>query len=151
MGGIDTCSSLGGFSSLLAKKKGSQFDGKGFKMLAALNQHCHPDSVAYAFTIQMLLFNDNMTESEEIMALCLHFDGMVNDIVWCKLKIPLILMVMFFLRSLHPCYDNLLLEQFWSWYKDPESASLDSIVADAHYHDEFKLVGSDKKSLARKM
>ncbi len=84
------------------------------------------------------------------MAFCLCFDGMVYDMAWCKINIPSILLVVFVIWSLHPCYDNLL-ERFWSWYKDFESASLDSIVADVCYHDEFKLVGSDKKLLASKM
>jgi hypothetical protein len=69
---------------------------------------------------------------------------MVNDMAWCKIVIPPILMVMFFLCSLHPHYDDLL-EQFCSRYKSLDGASLDSIVADVWYHDEFKLVGLDKK------
>ncbi len=84
------------------------------------------------------------------MASSLLFGGMVNDMAWCKINIPPIILEMFFLWSLHPCYNNLL-EQFQSWYKDLESASLDSIVADIRYHDEFKLVGSDKKSLVGKL
>jgi hypothetical protein len=70
---------------------------------------------------------------------------MVNDMARCKIVIPPILMVMFFLRSLHPHHDDLL-KQFCSCYKYLNSASLDSIVADVWYHDEFKLVGLDKKS-----
>ncbi len=119
------------------------YDGKGFKMLSALNEHCRPNSVANAFTTLMSLFNDSIGESEEIMVFRLQFDGMVNDMVWCKVVIPQILMV-FFLRSLHPCYNDLL-EQFRSHYKSLDGASLDSIVADVWYHDEFKLVGLDKK------
>ncbi len=69
---------------------------------------------------------------------------MVNDMARCKIVIPQILMVMFFLCSLHPCYDDLL-KQFRSRYKSLDGASLDSIVADVRYHNEFKLVGSDKK------
>jgi hypothetical protein len=118
-------------------------------MLAALNQQCHPDLVANAFTMLMLLFTNNMTKCKEIMAFCLHFEGMVNDTAQCKINIPRILLVMFFLQSLHPCSNNLL-EQFCSWCKVLESVSLDSIVAGIHYHDEFNLVGSDKKSLAQK-
>ncbi len=37
----------------LFENKGSMYDGKGFKMLAALNQHCCSDSVANAFTTLM--------------------------------------------------------------------------------------------------
>jgi hypothetical protein len=88
-----------------------------------------------------------MTDSEEIMAFCLRFDGMVNDMVWCKITIPPIPLVMFFFGALNPCYKDLL-ERFRSWYKSLESASLDSIVIDVRYHDEIKLVvGLDNKKL----
>jgi hypothetical protein len=52
----------------LFKNKGLLYNGKGFKMLAALNQHCHPDSVANAFTTLMSPFNNSMSKSEDIMA-----------------------------------------------------------------------------------
>ncbi len=51
----------------LFENKGSMFDGKGFKMLAALNQQCHPDSVANAFMTLMSLFNDNMGKVKETL------------------------------------------------------------------------------------
>jgi hypothetical protein len=127
--------------------KGSMYDRKGFKMLAALNQHCYPDSVVNAFTTLMSLFNDGMSESNEIMAFRSRFHGIVNDMSSCKIILPPVLMVMFFLCSLHSCYDDLL-KQFCSCYKSLESASLDSILADVRYQDE--LVGSDKKLPAGK-
>jgi hypothetical protein len=34
----------------LFESTGLKFHGKGFEMLAVLNQHCRPDSVANAFT-----------------------------------------------------------------------------------------------------
>ncbi len=95
----------------LFETKGSMYDGKGFEMLDALNQHCRPDSVANAFTTPLSLFNDNMGELEEIMAFRSRFDGMVNNMAGCKIVIPPILMVMFFLSLLHSRY-NELLEQF---------------------------------------
>jgi hypothetical protein len=71
-------------------------------MLAALNQYCCPDLVANALTTTlMLLFNDNMDASEEIKAFCSWFNGMVNDMAHCKIFLPPILIVMFFLCSLH--------------------------------------------------
>jgi hypothetical protein len=85
-----------------------------------------------------------MGKWEEIMAFWSRFVGMVNIMSHCKNFHSPVLMVVFFLCSLCSCYDNLL-EQFCSCYKSLKGASLDSIVADVHYHDEFKLVGSDKK------
>jgi hypothetical protein len=117
----------------LFENKGSMYDGKGIKMLAVRNQHCHPDSVANAFTTLMLLFNDSMGESEEIITFWSRFNGMVNNMSRCKIILAPVLMVMFFLRSLHSRYDNLL-EQFCSCYKSLKGASLDSIVADVRYH-----------------
>ncbi len=49
----------------LFENKGSMYDEKGFEMLAALNQHCSPDSDANVFTTLMSLFNDSMGESEK--------------------------------------------------------------------------------------
>jgi hypothetical protein len=66
----------------LFENKGSMYDGKDFEMLAALNQHCHPNSVANAFTTLLSLFNNSMGASEEIMDFCSQFDGMVNDILF---------------------------------------------------------------------
>jgi hypothetical protein len=51
----------------LFENKGLMYDGKGFKMLSVLNEHCHPDSVTNTFTTLMSLFNDSMGELEEIM------------------------------------------------------------------------------------
>ncbi len=90
-----------------------------------------------------------MGKSEEIMAFWSRFNGMVNNMSGCKIILPLVLMVMFFLCSLHSCYDDLL-EHFCSHYESFKGASLDSIVADVRYHNEFKLVGSNKKVPAGK-
>jgi hypothetical protein len=133
----------------LFENKGLMYDRKGFKMLAALNQHCCPNSVANAFTTLMLLFNNSMGELEEIMAFWSRFDGMVNNMSCCKIILSPGLMVVFFLCSLHSRYNDLL-QQVCSCYKSLEGASLDSIVAGVRCHDEFKLVGSDKKVQAGK-
>jgi hypothetical protein len=42
----------------LFENKGSQYHGQGFKMLAALIQHCCPDRVSNAFASLLSLFND---------------------------------------------------------------------------------------------
>ncbi len=133
----------------LFENKGLVYDGKGFEMLAALNQHCHPNLVANSFMTLLLLFNDSAGVSDEIMAFRSRFDGMVNNMACCKIFLPLILIVMFFLRSLHSCYNDLL-EQFFSHYKSLEGTSLDLIVADVRYQEEFQLVGMDKKLPAAK-
>jgi hypothetical protein len=77
-------------------------------MLAALNWHCCPDSVANAFTTLLSLSNISMGVSKEIMAFCSQFNGMVNYMARCRIFLPSILIVMFFLCSLHSCYDDLL-------------------------------------------
>ncbi len=128
----------------LFKNKGLMYNRKSFKMLSALNQHCRPDLVPETFTTLLSLFNDSMGESEEIMAFRSRFDGMINNMACCKIAIPPILTIMFFLRLLHSCYEDLL-KQLWSCYKSLEGASLDTIVADVCYHDKFKLMGSNKK------
>ncbi len=46
-------------------------------MLAALEQHCHPDTVANAFTMLMSLFKDVQGESEETLAFWSCFDGLI--------------------------------------------------------------------------
>ncbi len=73
------------------------YDGKGFEMLAALNQHCRPDSVANVFTTLMLLFNNSMGELEEIIAFQSRSNRMANNMSRCKIILPPVLMVMFFL------------------------------------------------------
>jgi hypothetical protein len=133
----------------LFENKGVMYDGKGFKMLAVLNQHWRPNSVANAFTTLLLLFNDSMGTSEEIMAFRSWFDEMIKNMARCKIVIPPILMVMFFLRLLHSCYDDIL-KQFWLHYKSLEGASFNSVVADVHYHDKVKIMRSNKKVPASK-
>ena len=128
----------------LFENKGSMYDGKGFEMLDALHRHCRPDTVANAFSTLMSLFNDSMGENEDIMAFRSRFDGMINEMSRYKIVIPNLLMVMFFLRSLHSRYSPLL-DQCRSCARPFETASLDSIVSDVHFHDEFTVVGKDKK------
>jgi hypothetical protein len=121
------------------------YNRKRFEILAALNQHCCPNSVANAFTTHMSLFNDSMGESEEIMSFHLRFDGMINEMACCKIVIPPILMVMFFLCLL-PSHYVPLLDQFLLLLCCLGTASLDSIVSDIRNHNEFKVVGEDKKA-----
>ena len=128
----------------LFDNKGTLYHGKGFEMLAVLNQHCRPDTVSGSFSTLMSLFNDVQGPSEPVLEFRSRFDGLVLDLSRSKIVIPPILLLMLFLRALHSRYSDIL-DQFRSRYKDLEKATLDSVVEDARYHDEFKLVG-DKKT-----
>jgi hypothetical protein len=123
---------------------GTLYHGKGFEMLAMLDQHCCPDTISNAFSTLMSLFNDVQSPLEPILEFHFWFDGMVLDMSCSKIFLPPIFLVMLFLCALHFRYSDIL-DQFWSWYKTLETATIDSVIEDAHYHDEFKLVGSDKK------
>ena len=61
-----------------------------------------------------------------------------------SVAIPPILQVMLFLRRMHSCYQDLL-SQFASKHKDLAVATIDSIVGDAKFMDEFKLVEGNSK------
>ena len=61
-----------------------------------------------------------------------------------KKNVSPIFLVMLFLCALHFRYSDIL-NQCRSRYKTLETVTIDSVVEDARYHDEFKLVGSDKK------
>ncbi len=91
----------------------------------------------------MPLFNDSQGGLEPIMEFCSCFDSMVMNMMWCKIVIPPILLVRFFLRALHGHYPDLL-TQFCSCFKVLEDASVDSVVKDVCYHDSFTLVDPKK-------
>jgi hypothetical protein len=114
-------------------------------MLAVLNQHCRPDSGTNAFTTLMSLFNDVQGDSEPIVEFCSRFDGMLMDMSRCKVVIPPLLLVMIFIRALHSRYSDIL-DQFNSCYKDLETATIESVVADVKYHDGFQLVDPHHKN-----
>jgi hypothetical protein len=128
----------------LFENKGTLYHGKGFEMLAALEQHCRPDTVSNAFTTLMSLFNVVQEDLEEVLQLCSRFDGLVMDMSCSKIILLPILIVMLFIRALHSRYLDIL-AQFCSRYKVLESAMIDSVVEDVCYHDGFQLVGLDKK------
>jgi hypothetical protein len=128
----------------LFDNEGTLYHVKGFEMLAVLDQHCCPDTISNAFSTLMSLFNDVQGSLEPILEFCSRFDGMVLDMSRLKIFLPPIFLVMLFLRALQSCCSDIL-DQFWSQYKTLETVTIDSVVEDAHYHNEFKLVGSDKK------
>jgi hypothetical protein len=127
----------------LFDNKGTMCHGKGFEMLAVLNQHCCPDTIANAFSTLMSLFNDVQGPLEPVLEFRSRFDGMVLDMSRSKIILPPILLVMLFLCALHSRYSNIL-DQFRSRYKNLETLTIDSVAKDVRYHDKFKLVG-DKK------
>jgi hypothetical protein len=113
-------------------------------MLAMLDQHCCPDSIANAFSTLMSPFNDVQGPLEPVLEFRSQYDGMVLDTSHSKIILAPILLVMLFLCALHSRYSDIL-DQFWSWYKNLEATTIDSVIEDTRYHDEFKLVGTDKK------
>ena len=129
----------------LFENTGLRFHRKGSEMIDVLNCHCHPDSVTDAFTTLMSLFNDVQGDSKPIVEFWSRFDGMIMDMSRCKVVIPPLLLVMIFIRALHSRYSDIL-DQFRSRYKDLDSATVDSVVADVKYHDSFQLVDHNKKA-----
>ena len=114
----------------LFDNKGTLYHGKGFEMLAVLNQHCRPDTVSGAFSTLMSLFNDVQGPSEPVLEFRSRFDGMVLDMSRSKIVLPPILLVMLFLRALHSRYSDIL-DQFCSQYKNLETATINLVVKDA--------------------
>jgi hypothetical protein len=51
----------------LFDNKGTLYHGKGFEMLAVLDQHCRPNTIANAFSTLMSLFNDVQGPSEPVL------------------------------------------------------------------------------------
>ena len=133
-----------GTLKFLFKNKGSLYHGRGFEMLAALMQHCRPDSVSNAFSSLLSLFNDVQGDTESIIEYRSRFDGLTLELSRCKVTIPSFLMVMLFLRALHSRY-SVIFKQYRSRFKAIESATLDSLVSDVVFHDGFTEVSHNKK------
>jgi hypothetical protein len=98
-------------------------------MLAALNAYCHPDLVANTFFSLLSIFNELQGDNEPDLAFGSCFDGLIMEMACCKVAIPSLLLIMFFLRALHSCYSDIE-EQFWTHHKSLETTSLDMTVAD---------------------
>ncbi len=118
------------------KNNGNLYNDCGFEMLAALTQHCHPNSVANAFTSLLSLFNDVQGNNKPILQYWSCFDGIIVELSWCKVAIPHILLVLLFLHAIHSRYSDLL-EMFCTHFKSVETATIDSIVGNIEYHDGF--------------
>ena len=95
----------------LFDNKGTLYHGKGFEMLAVLNQHCCPATIVNVFSTLMSLFNDVQGPLEPVLEFHSRFDGMVLDMSRSKIILPPIFLVMLFLHDLHSCYSDIL-DQF---------------------------------------
>jgi hypothetical protein len=76
----------------------------------------------------------------------LQFEGHLGALSLLSVSIPPILQVMLFLWAMQSCYHNLL-SQFATKYKDLSIATIDSVVADPRYMDDFVIVGSKTKPI----
>jgi hypothetical protein len=56
-----------GSHHFLFENKGDLFHGRGFEMLATLNQHCHLDTVSNVFFSLLSLFNEVQGDSKPIL------------------------------------------------------------------------------------
>jgi hypothetical protein len=130
----------------LFENKGTQFHGRGFEMLAALTQHCWPNTVSNAFASLLSLFNDVQGEAESILEYCSHFDGLTLELSRCKVVIPPLLLVILFRWGLHGHYADIV-EKFCSCFKSIKMATVDSIMSDVAFHDIFTLVETKKCKL----
>jgi hypothetical protein len=127
----------------LFENKGDQFHGRGFEMLATLDQHCRPDTVSNTFSSLLYLFNEVQKDGKPILEYCSRFDGLILEMSRCKVAIPQILLVMLFLWVLNVCYSTIV-DQFRSRFKSLESATIDLVVEDIMYHDSFTVVDNKK-------
>jgi hypothetical protein len=84
------------------------------------------------------LFNKLQGENKPIVAFRSRFNGLILEMACCEVVIPPLLPVMLFLRSLHSCYLDIV-EQFRTQHKSLQTMSIEMIVADVTYHDEFIL------------
>ena len=133
-----------GPTRFLFKNTGTTFYGKGFEMLQILEDHFCPSTISHSFTTLLSLFNDTQGDKESIHKFRSRFKGHMGALSRSSVAIPPILQVMLFLRGMHSCYQDLL-SQFASKHKDLAVATIDSIVGDAKFMDEFKLVDGKSK------
>ena len=129
----------------LFENTGTTYFGKGFEMLQVLEDHFRPSSISNSFTTLLALFNDTQGDKETIHEFRSRFEGHMGALSRSSVAIPPILQVMIFLRGMHSRYQDLL-AQFASKHKDLSVATIDSIVGDAKFMDEFKLVGGKTKT-----
>jgi hypothetical protein len=115
-------------------------------MLQLLEDNFHPSSITKnTFTTLLALFNTAQGDKEGLHEFHAQFKGHVSMLSQSFVTIPLILQVMLFLHTLHSRYQDLL-TQFASKQKDLSGATINSVVADAKFMDEFIVVGAKTKS-----
>ena len=107
---------------------GDLYYGRGFEMLASLEAEFKPATFSHSFAAL-----------HEFWA---QFEGHLHDMSCSAVSIPPILKAMLFLRALHPRY-KAIIGMFASKQKDISAASIDSIVSDAQFMDEFSFFGSN--------
>jgi hypothetical protein len=127
------------------ENKGSMFDGRGFEMLAALNRHCHPESVSNIIGSLHSSYNDMQGKVESIQEYCSCFDGLINNLSHCKVGIPPRVLVMLFLQALHGHCSNIM-DQFWSCFKSLDTTTINLVIEDVQFHDSFTLHNPKNKS-----
>ena len=120
---------------------GDLYYGRGFEMLATLEANFKPATFTHSFAALLSLINDKQSE-EGIDEFRARFEGHLHDMSLSAVSIPPILKAMLFLRALHPRY-KAIIDMFASKQKDISAASIDSIVSDAQFMDEFSFFGSN--------
>ena len=120
---------------------GDLYYGRGFEMLATLEANFKPATFSHSFAALLSLINDKQSE-EGIHEFRARFEGHLHDMSLSAVSIPPILKAMLFLRALHPRY-KAIIDMFASKQKDISAASIDSIVSDAQFMDEFSFFGSN--------
>jgi hypothetical protein len=134
-----------GPARFLFENTGSTFYDKGFEMLQVLEDNFCPSSISNTFTTLLSLFNDRQSDKEGIHKFRSRFEGHFSALSRSSVAIPPILQVMLVLRALHLRYQDLL-NQFASKQKYFSVATIDSVVADAKFMDEFVAVGANGKA-----
>ncbi len=115
-------------------------------MLQVLEDNFCPSSISNTFTTLLSLFNNRQSDTEGIHEFCLQFKGNLLALSCLLVAIPQILQVMLFLHAIHSHYQGLL-NQFAFKQKDLSAASIDFVVADAKFMDEFATVGENGKAI----
>ncbi len=125
----------------LFDKTGDSYFGRGFEMLATLEANFKPATFSHSFAALLSLINNKQSE-EGIHEFRARFEGHLHDMSCSAVSIPPILKAMLFLRALHPRY-KAIIDMFASKQKDISAASIDSIVSDSQFMDEFSFFGSN--------